>query len=247
MRLKDRLYGFYRRLERKIVPGNTSTQNIYFRELKRVLPEQPVWLDLGCGHQLFAEWMASEQAEMVRRSKQLVGIDLDRIGLSKHTGLRDRVEGTLERLPFRDGAFDLVTANMVVEHLADPGRILQEVRRVLKSGGLFVFHTPNYLNFKIFAASLMPGFIKNPLIRFFEGRREDDVFKTHYQMNTPGRVRKLCAQGGFELSSLTLTDGSAMTIMLGPVVILELLWIKLCRREALKSVRSNMIAVCRKT
>jgi len=244
--MRDRLYSFYWRLEQKIVPGNTSTQNIYFRELKRFLPEMPVWLDLGCGHQLFAEWMTAEQAEMVGRSKQLVGIDLDRAGLSKHAGLRDKVEGSLERLPFRDGAFDLVTANMVVEHLRDPGQILKEIRRILKPGGLFIFHTPNYLNIKVFGAALVPGWVKNGLIRFFEGRQEADIFKTFYQMNTPGRVRRLCARAGFELASLTLTDGSAMTVMLGPIVIVELLLIKLCRLDGLKNTRSNMIAVLRK-
>ena len=244
--MKDRLYSFYWKLERRIVPGNTSTQNIYFRELKQFLPEHPVWLDLGCGHQLFAEWMVAEQEEMVGRSKHLIGIDLDRIGLSKHAGLHDRVEGNLEQLPFCDGAFDLVTANMVVEHLYDPPQVLREVRRILKPGGLFVFHTPNYLNFKIFASSLLPGFMKNPLIRFFDGRHEEDVFRTYYRMNTPDRVRKLCSLAGFELTSLTLTDGAALTIMLGPLVIPELLFMKLCRLEGLRNLRSNIIAVLRK-
>lgn len=244
--MKDQLYSFYWRLERKIVPGNTSSQNVYFRELKRFLPEQPVWLDLGCGHQLFAEWLMAEQNEMVKRSKQLVGIDLDRAGLIRHAGLRDKVEGSLERLPFRDAAFDVVTANMVVEHLPDPGKILKEIVRILKPGGLFIFHTPNYLNFKIYAASLVPEFLKKRLIRFLEGRREEDVFKTFYRMNTPGRVRKLCSQTGFELAALTLTDTSAMTVMLGPIVILELLVMKLWRVKALASLRSNMIAVFRK-
>jgi SAM-dependent methyltransferase len=245
--MRDRLYSFYWRLESKIVPGNTSTQNLYYRELKRVLPEQPMWLDLGCGHQLFAEWMKAEQVEMVGLSKQLVGIDLDRVGLSKHLGLRYRVEGSLERLPFRDSVFDFVTANMVVEHLRDPGQILQEIRRVLRPGGMFVFHTPNYLNFKVFAASLIPGCIKNPLIRFFDGRHAEDVFRTYYRMNTPGRVRELCSLAGFELASLTLTDGSAMTVMLGPLVIPELLLMRLCRLEGLRNLRSNIIAVLRRS
>jgi hypothetical protein len=59
-------------------------------------------------------------------------------------------------------------------------------------------------------------------------------------------VRRLCSQAGFQLANLTLTDSSAMTIMLGPIVILELLWFRFCRIRGLESLRSNIIAVFRK-
>jgi ubiquinone/menaquinone biosynthesis C-methylase UbiE len=245
MSVRVRLYRFYWWLEQRIVPGHTSSQYVYWRELKQNLPEAAVWLDLGCGRQLFAEWMATEQQEMIRHSKQLVGIDLNRASLLRHEGLRDRVEGGLERLPFRDGAFDLVTANMVVEHLRDAPEILQEIRRVLKPGGLFIFHTPNHLNFTMFGASLIPQALKNRLVWFFERRKEEDVFPTFYRMNTPKAIQRVGAAVGFSVERLTLTDTSAMTVILGPIVILELLWIRLCRLEGLRNLRSNIIAVLR--
>ena len=76
MSIRNRLYRFSWKWERRIVPGHTSAQNVYFRILKKHLPQQPIWLDLGCGHQLFADWMKEEEMEMVRWSKQLIGIDL---------------------------------------------------------------------------------------------------------------------------------------------------------------------------
>jgi len=246
MSIRDRLYRFYWKMEKMIVPGHTSSQNVYCRELNRILPPQPVWLDLGCGHQLLPDWLDHEEAQLLRRGKHIIGIDLDHPSLMKHAGLRDKVEGGLTSLPFRDGVFDLVTANMVVEHLSDPGETVLEIGRILKPGGLFIFHTPNYLNAKIFASSLVPQRLKNRLIQFLESRKEEDVFPTFYRMNTPGRVRRLCSQAGFELANLTLTDSSAMTIMLGPVVILELLWFRFCRIQGLESWRSNIIAVFRK-
>ncbi|HEY6346653.1 MAG TPA: class I SAM-dependent methyltransferase [Bryobacteraceae bacterium] len=245
MSVRVRLYRFYWWLEKRIVPGHASSQYVYWRELKQNLCEAAVWLDLGCGRHLFTEWMTAEQQEMIRRSKQLVGIDLNRASLLRHEGLRDRVEGSLERLPFRDGAFDLVTANMVVEHLRDAHEILHEIRRVLKPGGLFIFHTPNYLNFAIFGASLVPQALKNRLVRLFEKRREEDVFPTFYRMNTPKAIRHVGAEVGFSVVRLTLTDTSALTVILGPIVILELLWIRLCRREGLRNLRSNIVAVLR--
>jgi ubiquinone/menaquinone biosynthesis C-methylase UbiE len=39
------------------------------------------------------------------------------------------------RLPFADGAFDLVISNSLLHHLADPTAVLDEVARVVRPGG----------------------------------------------------------------------------------------------------------------
>lgn len=46
-------------------------------------------------------------------------------------------------LPFPDHSFDLVTSFQVVEHVADPVPYLQEIRRVLRPGGIAILTTPN--------------------------------------------------------------------------------------------------------
>ncbi len=45
------------------------------------------------------------------------------------------VQGDAHALPFADASFDLVYCRYVLEHLADPGRALTEMRRVLRPGG----------------------------------------------------------------------------------------------------------------
>jgi SAM-dependent methyltransferase/uncharacterized protein YbaR (Trm112 family) len=45
-------------------------------------------------------------------------------------------------LPFEDGAFDLVIANAVLEHVADPQRCVAEIHRVLDRGGHVYAVTP---------------------------------------------------------------------------------------------------------
>ena len=47
------------------------------------------------------------------------------------------------RLPFRDAAFDAVSALDFLEHVTAPERVVAEAARVLKPGGLFFFHTFN--------------------------------------------------------------------------------------------------------
>lgn len=49
-------------------------------------------------------------------------------------------------LPYPDASFDVVTATEVVEHLENYRRIVREIHRVLKPGGVVVLSTPNILN-----------------------------------------------------------------------------------------------------
>jgi SAM-dependent methyltransferase len=47
-------------------------------------------------------------------------------------------------LPWEDGAFDVVWASEVVEHVADTARWLSEVRRVLAPGGRLLVTAPDH-------------------------------------------------------------------------------------------------------
>lgn len=53
-----------------------------------------------------------------------------------------------EELPFKDAEFDIVLSDNVIDHARDPQKILVEIARVLKPGGLFYFtvhvHHPFY-------------------------------------------------------------------------------------------------------
>ncbi len=51
------------------------------------------------------------------------------------------VQGDANRLPFADGAFDLVVANQLLPWLPEPGAAFSSVARVLRPGGVFAFAT----------------------------------------------------------------------------------------------------------
>lgn len=51
-------------------------------------------------------------------------------------------QGDVRRLPFTDCSFDIVVDFGTCYHVADPGRALAEIERVLAPGGLFVHETP---------------------------------------------------------------------------------------------------------
>ncbi len=46
------------------------------------------------------------------------------------------------QLPFRTGTFDLVIAAATIKHVRDPGRLFDETRRVLQTGGCFIVSDP---------------------------------------------------------------------------------------------------------
>ena len=52
------------------------------------------------------------------------------------------VPGTLDSLPFETGAFDLVCALDVIEHVEEDERLFREVSRVLKDDGALIFSVP---------------------------------------------------------------------------------------------------------
>ena len=103
-------------------------------------------LDVGCGMGGKTVWYAETGASLV------VGVDLEprharqSRDFARARGVAGRVRilrGDAMRLPFRDGAFSVVTANDSLEHFADPAAALRELGRVLAPGGhLYLYFTP---------------------------------------------------------------------------------------------------------
>jgi SAM-dependent methyltransferase len=56
------------------------------------------------------------------------------------------VKADICNLPFRENEFDVIFCNHVLEHIADDTKAMQELYRVLKSGGFGIFQVPQDLN-----------------------------------------------------------------------------------------------------
>ncbi|MBC7478370.1 MAG: 3-demethylubiquinone-9 3-O-methyltransferase [Pseudorhodobacter sp.] len=127
----------------------------WVRTLKNLVPGRLAWfdrqidwqardvLDLGCAGGFMAEALAA-------RGARVTGIDPAERAVAaarahaRAQGLRIGYDvGWGEALPYDDASFDAVVCVDVLEHVADLPKVLAEVARVLRPGGLFLFDTIN--------------------------------------------------------------------------------------------------------
>jgi ubiquinone/menaquinone biosynthesis C-methylase UbiE len=200
----------------------THAQRRYADFLKASVRDGARWLEVGCGRCLVPDWIMplAEQRAMVSRCKSLVGIDVDE-AIREHPLLTAKVYGLAGSLPYRDESFDLVTANMVVEHVKDGPAFLSDIFRVLKPGGRFIFHTPNYWNYLVLIADRMPDSLKGRIVQWMEERSEEDRFATCYRMNTVKDIRKLAAATGFQVEELRFIGSDGDFRRFGVLSVLE--------------------------
>lgn len=100
-------------------------------------------LDLGCGDGKLTEILIGH---LKPGKRTWIGIDLDaaELELAKERKIYQTVHcSTSAKIPEEAGSFDLVFSNSVLEHISEIERTLDEVARVLKTGGEFLFTVPS--------------------------------------------------------------------------------------------------------
>jgi 2-polyprenyl-6-hydroxyphenyl methylase/3-demethylubiquinone-9 3-methyltransferase len=127
----------------------------WVRTLKNMVPGRLSWfdrfvdwpgkdvLDLGCAGGFMAEALDA-------RGARVTGIDPAEEAIRAaraHAGGEGRDirydVGIGEALPYGDAAFDAVVCVDVLEHVGDLPKVVDEVARVLRPGGLFLYDTIN--------------------------------------------------------------------------------------------------------
>lgn len=103
-------------------------------------------LDVGCG-------AGVEVVRFARAGARVTGVDIaeSAIALARQNleqqGLSARLDvADGERLPYPDASFDLVFAHGVVQYTGDDRRLVAEVHRVLRPGGLAIFQAYNRIS-----------------------------------------------------------------------------------------------------
>jgi len=242
-RLNDHAYARARSL---IAPEVRNSQYAYAELLRAALAGSGRWLDLGCGHDFLPAWMRATDRNLPLERWRVVGIDMDRRAVACHSGLQHRVTGSGEQLPFGENSFDLITANMVVEHVAAPARLFAEISRVLAPGGRVIIHTPNVHGYTTALTRLLPERALAPLARILLRRRAEDVYPTFYRANSVADLRALADSSGLAIESCELINSSPQAMRIPPLMVIELLLMRSLRSQRGARFRACLLTTLRK-
>ena len=91
-------------------------------------------LDVGCG-----------SSQLLNGAPQTIGVDtsLNKLRYMRRPA-RMLINASVFSLPFRDGAFEVITASQLVEHVGDAPSPVAEMARCLEPGGILIIGTPDY-------------------------------------------------------------------------------------------------------
>jgi len=95
-------------------------------------------LDVGCGI-----------GDMLRFRPNTVGVDINpkTVAWCREQGLEAH-SMEIDRLPFEAGSFDGLILDNVLEHIANPGPLLTEARRVLRPSGRILVGVPGLKGYR---------------------------------------------------------------------------------------------------
>jgi SAM-dependent methyltransferase len=144
----------------------------------------------------------------------VVGVDPD-WAIKDNDRVDYRVLSVAESLPFRAESFDLVFADWVMEHLANPTAVASEILRVLKPGGFFLFRTGNRRHYSYAVAAHTPHWFHQLVANPVRGlvRNGGDPYPTYYRMNTCSTVRRVLSQSGFLEEELLTVEAEPSYLM----------------------------------
>ena len=99
---------------------------------------EPRLLDIGCG--------TGANMKTFGRHGMTAGIDtsIEALHFCQKRGLQTVAVSAVERLPFDDGSFDVITALDVLEHTDDDLDALREIRRVARDEAMLLIAFPAY-------------------------------------------------------------------------------------------------------
>lgn len=152
-------------------------------------------LDIGCAAGTFLVGMRAQPGWQVEG----VEISPEVAELARHEHQLKVFTGTLEEAAFPDNTFDVVTMWDVLEHVHDAAGTLQEIRRILKRGGLLVVRVPNLASWDA---------------EFFKANWAGLDAPRHLYVFTPETLGRMLTSSGLEVVEHSSAIGSYVTFVL---------------------------------
>jgi SAM-dependent methyltransferase len=187
--------------------------------LRRLLAD-----DVAAGHRLLNVGCGTGGFNVVAQEAGLytVGVDADPeaiaiCGLKREKAGGLFVRAAAERLPFPDGAFDVVHCFSAIEHVDSVEQTVTEMVRVTRRGGFIYVHTPNAWSwyeghYKLFWAPFLPPALGRLYLRL---RGRPRAYLSTLRRLTPAALRRAFARAGVE--ALSFHDDAPARESVGPL------------------------------
>jgi SAM-dependent methyltransferase len=181
---------------------------------------------------------------------QVTGLDVDPdVRTNTDLARAEVFDGSV--FPFADATFDLCASNYVLEHVPDPRVHFEEVRRVLRPGGAYVFRTPNRYHYVALVSSMTPHWFHKLVANRLRGLPAEahDPYPTVYRANTAGAVRRLAGDAGLTVHTLRRVEKDPSYGMASPLIFYPLVAYErfVNSSERWGVLRANLFVVLRKT
>jgi 2-polyprenyl-3-methyl-5-hydroxy-6-metoxy-1,4-benzoquinol methylase len=150
-------------------------------------------LDIGAGDGTLLDAFRSSGV----RAPNLCGLDIEPQAVDR---LRNRgfqgVTGRIEEVDLLPSQFDVVTMIQVIEHVANPRKVVRSVHRILRPDGVFLLETPNAASWdrRFFSRKTWGGY----------------HFPRHWTLWTPSTIRAMLGNEGFEVLRIETPAAAAL-------------------------------------
>jgi 2-polyprenyl-3-methyl-5-hydroxy-6-metoxy-1,4-benzoquinol methylase len=148
-------------------------------------------LEIGCG-----DGATGAYAKQVGKCGRYVGIELVAAAAQIASRVLDEVHtANIETFepPFVPGAFDVLIASEVLEHLVDPWAVLRKLRPYLKPGAMIFASSPNVAHRSVLGMLLAGGWDLAP---------EGVMDRTHLRWFTPRTYAAMFTECGYDVLSV---------------------------------------------
>ena len=181
-------------------PGWRTSGEIYQYLVYQQIKQSGRVLDLGCGRGGLSEKLSNMGID-------IDGIDIDFQSLQNHRNKTIQLyNGDSNTLPFKSNSYTTIISSWTLEHLQEPLRTFQEINRILKPGGSFIFLTP-HKNHPIVLANMiskiMPT-LQNNLVKILYDRDDTDTFPVYYLANTEISINQLTKKAGLRSAQIQI-------------------------------------------
>lgn len=162
----------------------------------KLIKKESKVLDMGCWAGRFGEKLKKERKCLVYGTdinKEAIGIAKKRLDLAFESDLSK--PETLA--PYLKGeTFDYITAIEVIEHLAEPEDLLQEIKKYLEIKGKLIISVPNIANYAARLSLLMGN---------FNYQEQGILDESHLRFFTLSSIKKVLDESGYKIEQIKYT------------------------------------------